>query len=454
MNQRSFITITNQNDEFSILDENTPLPSGWQKFSDKSDLETCITFLQNTWEEKGNQGRCPISFPIQGVDYKGLEIDSLQKELLRLKRLLWVKPPYGDNAWLVSNFKEVRSVLRDDRFSRQQCPFHNESRLTPHPLDTSIMGLDAPDHTRIRSILDSLFSVSASLALKDRVEESAYELIDLLGTPSEPIDLVEEFVMPFSGLTICEIMGVPFEDRSKFRIWLDSFSSTTLLDADQVAENMDAMHAYMGELIEIKRKNLGDDLISGLTRANEEGKLSDKELLELITVVLIAGHDTVSAQLMLSLFVILSDSTLTQQLKEDPNLSNIAIKELLRYIPVDAYITFARYAKEDVVMADGTVIKQGEAVLPSLISANQDPEVFENPDSLDLNRSKNPHLMFGAGIHICPGGILGMIEIKAGICSLFQRFPNISLAVSPEEIRFREGLQVRSIYELPVYLKK
>jgi len=454
MKNNFFIAITNQKGEFSILSENAPLPSGWEKLSEKNDLETCVNFLQNKWEELDNKGQCPISFPIQGVDYNRLEIDPLQKELIRLKRLLWIRPPYGDNAWLISNYKDVRSVLRDKRFSRQQCPFHNESRLTPHPLDTSIMGLDEPDHTRIRGVLDSIFNVTTSMALKDKIEKSAHELIDLVETLSQPIDLVEDFVIPFSGLTICELMGVPFKDRSKFRIWLDSFSSTTLLDANQVAENMDAMHAYMAELIEIKRKNLSDDLISGLTKANEEGKLSNRELIELITVLLIAGHDTVSAQLMISLFVILSDPKLTQQLQKNPSLSTNAIKELLRYVPVDAYITFARYAKEDIIMNDSTLIKKGDAILPSLISANHDPEIFDNPYSLNLNRAKNPHLMLGAGIHNCPGGLLGMIEIETGICTLFKRFPNISLAVSPRDIKFREGLQVRSIHKLPINLNQ
>ncbi len=247
-------------------------------------------------------------------------------------------------------------------------------------------------------------------------------------------------------------MGVPLDDRSRFRIWLDSFSSTTLLDADQVAKNMDAMHMYMGELIEIKRKKSGNDLISGLTHAQEEGKLSNQELIELITVVLIAGHDTVSAQLMISLFVILSNPELMQQLKINPHLSTNAIKELLRYIPVDAYITFARYAKEDIYMDSGSVIKKGEPVLPSIISANQDPEIFDNPELLNLNRVKNPHLMLGAGIHNCPGGLLGMIEIEIGICTLFKRFSNISLAIPSKDIKFREGLQVRSIHQLPVHL--
>lgn len=451
MKKHFFVAITNEKNEFSVISENAFLPKGWKKISDIGDLETCISFLQNTWENLGNNGRCPVSFPIHGVDYTRLEINPLQKELLRLKRLLWIRPPYGDNAWLISNYKDVRSILKDHRFSRQQCPFHNESRLTPHPLDTSIMGMDQPDHTRIRSVLDSVFNVKTSMDLKGKIEKSAHELVDVLETNSQA-DLVEDFVMPFSGITICELMGVPFEDRTRFRVWLDSFSSTTLLDADQVAKNMEAMHKYMAELIEIKRKKLGNDLISGLTKANEEGKLPDRELIELITVLLIAGHDTVSAQLMISLFVILSDTELTRQLKDNPSLSTNAVKELLRYIPVDAYVTFARYAKEDVLMDDGTLIKKGEPVLPSIISANQDPEVFEEPESLDLNRKKNPHLMLGAGIHNCPGGFLGMIEIEIGICTLFKRLSKLSLAISPEDIKFREGLQVRSIHQLPVNL--
>ncbi len=449
MKQQLFKVIIKEEDEFSIIGEKALIPLGWIKLPCVGNLNTCLDYMQSKWKQLGNVGRCPISFPIQGVDYYRLEIDPLLKELIRSRQLLWVRPPYGDNAWLITNYEHVRSVLRDKRFSRQECPFHNESRLTPHPLDTSIMGLDEPDHTRIRGVLDEMFNVKTSMALKDKIEKSAHRLIDRFETHSHPIDLVEDFVMPFSGLTICELMGVPFADRSKFRIWLDSFSSTTLIDADQVAENMAAMHAYMATLITKKRKKTEGDLISGLTKANEEGRLSDKELIELITVLLIAGHDTVSAQLMSSLFVILSSPDLSKQLRESPNLSTMAIKELLRYVPVDAYVTFARYAKEDIVMG-GTTIKRGEAVLPSLIAANYDPDVFDNPEHLDMNRRKNPHLMLGSGIHICPGGLLGMMEIELGICTLFKRLPNLSLAVPPDDIKFREGLQVRSLYELPV----
>lgn len=453
MSSQQFYTITNNKNEFSVVCISKTIPTNWVKMECTGNLETCLNFLNFKWTEQGNTDKCPISFPIYGIDYHELEIDPLLKELVRLKKILWIRPPFGDNAWLITSHEDVKNVLRDTRFSRQLCPFHDESRLTPNPLFTSILGLDGEDHRRLRDLIDLELNARKTKYLRDKLTKLANEIIDYMLTCKQPFDLVEGFVMPFAGHTICEMLGVPYEDRTMFRKWLDSFSSTTHLSPDEAMKNMKALFAYMEELIQSKRIgkiNQEKDVISGLILSNEEGKLTDEELSELISVLLIAGHDTIAAQLMCSLYVILSNSEISTEIKNNLDLPVSAVKELLRYVPVDAFVTFARYAKEDVYIND-TLIKKGDAILPSLISTSYDESVFPFPEIINLKRHKNPHLMFGAGIHKCPGSAITMVELEVGLSTIFRRLPNLRLAIAPDKVKFRGGMQIRSIYNLPVY---
>jgi cytochrome P450 len=265
-----------------------------------------------------------------------------------------------------------------------------------------------------------------------------------------PIDLVEHFVMPFSGLVICELMGVPFADRTEFRRWLDAFSSTTAMPPEEADANMAAMHAYIERLVQRRREAPADDLVSRLVRArDEEDKLSELELVEFTTVLLIAGHDTVAAALMVAVYVLLTHPEHTEQLRQRPELMSQSVQELLRYMPLDAYFTFARYATADVELS-GTVIRAGEAVLPSMPSANRDAAVFDHPDVLDFERPKRPHLAFGAGAHRCPGASLATVELEVALSALLNRFPTLRLAVPAQDVPWRAGMQVRSLERLPV----
>ncbi|WP_406293250.1 cytochrome P450 [Embleya sp. NBC_00888] len=395
-----------------------------------------------------NDRPTPPSYPFN--EAVALDVDPLYAKLRVEEPVSRVGCPFGEDAWLVTTYADMKTILGDSRFSRARAAEHDESRLTPLPIHTSILGMDPPDHTRLRRMLTKVFTTGRVELLRSRIEQEAHLLIDALVAEGAPGDLMEGFAVPFAGTVVCDLLGVPFADREQFRGWLDAFSATTVMTEEEVEADTERLHDYIRKLMIGRRENPQDDLISAMVKASdEEDKLSETELVELASVLLIAGHETVSSQLIDSLYVLFTHPDQWELLKNRPELMPRAVEELMRYVPLISHVTFARYATEDIEVG-GTVVRAGESVLPAIPSANRDESVFENADRFDLTREHNPHLGFGYGIHRCVGAPLARLELSVALDSLFARLPELRCAVPVESLEWKDGMQVRSLLRLPV----
>ncbi|MFE4663895.1 cytochrome P450 [Streptomyces sp. NPDC056716] len=391
----------------------------------------------------------PPAYPF--TEAVALDVDPRFERLRAEEPVARVSCPYGEDAWLVTKHADMKTILGDPRFSRALAAEHDESRLTPLPINTSILGMDGSDHARLRRLLAKVFTTRRVEELRPRVEREAAALLDALAAAGAPGDLMEGFAVPFAGTVICDLLGVPYEDRERFRGWLDAFSATTVMSEEEIEEDTRRLYDYIGKLMVRRREAPRDDLISAMVKASdEEDRLSEQELIELASVLLIAGHETVSSQLIDSIHVLLTHPGELARLREQPgSLLPGAVEELLRYVPLISHVTFARYAREDVELS-GTLVRAGESVLPAIPSANRDESVFEHPDRFDPARDPNPHLGFGYGIHRCLGAPLARLEMRVAIETLLTRFPDLAHAVPVESLEWKDGMQVRSLLRLPV----
>ncbi|WP_276599397.1 cytochrome P450 [Nannocystis sp. SCPEA4] len=451
-----FSVLVNDEGQHSLWPSSVDVPAGWSVVHGPDTRDGARRWVDEHWTDMRPRSlvarqlgtRCPVAYPPR--EYERLDMDPMYAELRASKRLLRIKVAYGDDAWLVTRHDHAKMVMTDPRFSRSAAADHDEARLTPFPIRTSILGMDPPDHTRLRTLLSRVFTQQRIEAMRVRMDEIAERLIDALIDRPPPADLLEHFVLPFSGFAICELMGIPAGDRPQFRAWIDGFASTSAMPEAEVAARMDAMYEYIGRLIADRREHPGDDLISGLIRAQTDGeRLTEKELLEFVTVLLIAGYDTVALELASAVVVLLTHPEHTAALARTPELMPMAVHELLRFIPLDSHVTFARYAVEDVQVGE-TLVRAGDALLVSFPSANRDADMWNNPDELDFSRPKRPHFGFGAGIHRCAGAPLAVVEMQVSLAALLRRLPQLRLGVPAEALPWRPGMLLRSLESLPV----
>jgi cytochrome P450 len=261
-----------------------------------------------------------------------------------------------------------------------------------------------------------------------------------------PLDLVPAFALPISSFTICEMLGVPHEDRERFEQ-----PSAVLADPNLSAEEkraaLESFYDYCRQVVAAKRVAPRDDIFSDLI---QKGELTEHEMVGLARQLFEAGHETTATQLALSVVALLRDRARWDGLREDPERVGPAVEELLRYLAILQMGTFSRTALEDVELGD-VVVAQGEKVVVSIPAANRDPEKFADPDELDLDRHAGGHLSFGHGRHMCIGQHLARLELEVAIRGLLERFPTLDLAVPFEELDFLGGEHVLlGVETLPV----
>jgi len=450
-----YLVLVNDEGQCSLWPAFVAVPAGWSIAHAKDTRQACLDHVEQRWTDMrpaslARRMDAPAACPFPFAENVALQLHPRFAELRREPWMQRVSVPYGEDAWLAVSYEHVRVVMSDSRFSRAEAANHDEARLTPFPIRTSILGMDPPDHTRLRRLLSRVFTQGRVERLRPKLLEHAERLVDELVARESPAELIERFVLPFSGLAICDLLGIPAAERPQFRHWIDGFASTSALPAAEVEARMDAMYAYIEGHLARCRQNPGDDLVSALVRAcDEEERLTEKELLEFVTVLLIAGYDTVALELMSAVVVLLTHPEQMALVRAQPELWPQAVLELLRYIPLDAHVTFARYATED-VQVGATLVRAGEAVLPSLPSANRDVSVFERPDELDITRPKRAHFGLGGGIHRCAGAPLATVELQIALEVLLRRLPTLRLAVPADELPWRPGMLLRSLERLPV----
>ncbi|GAA0820727.1 cytochrome P450 [Streptosporangium amethystogenes subsp. fukuiense] len=358
--------------------------------------------------------------------------------------------PDGRVGWLVTSYSAVRSILADPRFSSRRellnvpvpFPLMQEMRRPADP--GMFIRMDPPDHTRYRRLLTAQFTVRRMKQLEPRIHEITEERLDAMEKAGPPQDLVREFALPIPSLVICELLGVPYSDREEFQQ-----ATAVLLNLESAVEDIRAavarVAAFFARLIELKRAEPADDLLSGLVTG---GELTDEELGNIGFLLLAAGHETTANMLGLGTFALLQHPEQLAALRADPSLADNAVEELLRYLSI-IHIGPIRAALEDVEV-DGELIRAGEVVTLSVQAANRDPSRFTDPDRLDITGPASGHLTFGHGLHQCLGQQLARVEMRTAFPMLFDRFPGLRLAIPAQEVRMRDTMSIYGVRELPV----
>jgi cytochrome P450 len=367
--------------------------------------------------------------------------------------------PDGRGVWLITRYEDVLAVLKDRRFVKDW-----RTALTPEqlagippipevmkPLSRNMLDTDPPDHERLRALVSKAFTPRLIEQMRPRVQAIADGLLDAVKDRGE-MDLIDDYAFPLPITVIAELLGVPAEDRNNFREWSDAAVSGNASQEYMekiLIPHMQAFTDYLRALFEEKHANPRDDLVSALVRAEEAGdKLSEDELLGMVFLLLVAGHETTVNLIGNGMLALLQHPDQLRKLREDPSLIKPAVEELLRYDgPVET--STERFAREDVAIGE-TVIPRGEMVLVVLAAADHDPGRFSDPDDLDITRTDNRHLAFGKGIHHCLGAPLARMEGQIAISTLLRRMPNLRLKGSPESLSWRPGMILRGLRGLPV----
>ncbi|GLZ77902.1 cytochrome P450 [Actinorhabdospora filicis] len=359
----------------------------------------------------------------------------------------------GHAGWLVTGYEEVRQLMADNRFSSRQdlgvLHVPNEIPGMPTPTEPSpqvpglFIAMDPPDHTRLRRKLTGAFTVRRMKELEEHIAEITERQLDAMARLTPPVDLVAEFALPVPSLVICELLGVPYDDRETFQANSAKFMLREIGLEDKMAAYT-AITGYLAELVVGKRAKPGEDILSDLARDED---LSIEELVGIAFLLLLAGHETTANMIGLGTFALLEHPAQLAELRENPDLTAGAVEELMRYLSVADI--FYRYAAEDLELG-GEQIPAGSTVIVSLLAANRDPRRFDDPDALDIRRNARGHTGFGHGVHQCLGQQLARIERRAGFEGLLRRFPTLALAVPAEEIRVRSDMNIYGVHELPV----
>ncbi len=369
-----------------------------------------------------------------------------------------VKWPDKQIVWVVTRYDDAMMVLKDPRFAndREKVQTPEQAARMPwmpgllKPLSRMMLNLDAPDHTRLRALVHKAFTPGLVARMLERVQGVTDELLDgVVG--AKRVDLIRDFAMPLPTTIIAEILGVPVRDRYKFHRWSNALvvSSASSWGPLAMFPSVWAFLRYIRQLVKSREAEPRDDLVSALVQAREAGdRLSGDELMAMIFLLLVAGHETTLNLIGNGVLALLEHPEQLQRLRDEPALIKPAIEELLRY---DSPVQMAgeRYPREDVTIG-GVTIGRGETMIAVLGSANRDERQFACPDELDISREPNRHLSFGQGVHYCVGAALARMEGQIAIGTLVRRFPDLRLAVPPQALRRRRGLGLRGLVSLPL----
>jgi len=380
------------------------------------------------------------------------------------KRLREKDPVHRSHAifgWILFCHADCLELLRDPRFSaddrnfigfkRQQAIAVADGIADPEGKDEPVMlRRDPPDHTRLRGLVNKAFTPRAIERLRARVEEIADELLTDLSKRTH-FDLIADFAVPLPVTVIAEMLGVPAKDHAMFKRWSDHLVGFLDPQASPgpgvLRRTADEFFAYMGRIAAERRKQPADDLMTALVQAEDHGQhLSEQELHGTLALLLAAGNETTTNLIGNGMLALLEHPVQLARLREQPNLIESAVEELLRW---DSPVQFTMRIPTSDVEFRGHDLKKGEAVVAVLGSANRDPEVFPDPERLDIEREENRHLSFGYGIHFCLGAQLARLEAQIAFREVLRRLPNLH---APEfKPRWRRLTFLRGLHHLPLF---
>lgn len=366
-------------------------------------------------------------------------------------------------GWLILRYDDVVKVFRDhetyssDRMASLMLELNPQEQehfsLLINYFSKWLVFTDPPYHTRVRLLINKAFTPTSVEKLRPRARQIVHELLDQVRLKSH-MEFIHDFAFHLPVIIISEYLGVPIEDREQVKEWSDETSRVFFIRANEPdrrersQRGLEKLLAYFEPLIEARRQDPRDDLISALVQAEERGDLlSHEELLATCTVLLFAGHETTTNLLANGLLAFMRRRDQWDLLRQHPSLVRSAAEELLRYDgPVKA--TF-RWAKKDTQLG-GKVIRAGDRMLLILAAANRDPAKYADPDRLDITRNPNPHVALGQGIHVCLGAPLARLEAQEAFLALPQRFPDLHLDIDPAHLEYHPTIVARALKSLPV----
>lgn len=357
----------------------------------------------------------------------------------------------GRPVWFVTGHAAARTLLADQRLStdstRDGFPMPTERATAVRSRRrAALLGWDDPEHNAQRRLLIPSFTLKRAETLRPRIQETVDRLLDAVEAQGPPAELVSAFALPVPSIVICDLLGVPYEDHDFFEE-----QSRRLLRGPTAADTEDALaqlEGYLGDLIDRKRLKPGDGVLDDLVaRGSGDGGPEREELVQLATILLVAGHETTANMISLGTYTLLRHPERLAELRADPGLVPTAVEELLRFLSIADGLL--RVAREDIDVA-GTVIRAGEGVVFSTSVINRDASAYSDPDTLDWARSARHHVAFGFGIHQCLGQNLARAELEIALGTLLRRLPGLRLAVPAEEVPFKPGDTIQGMLELPV----
>jgi pentalenolactone synthase len=357
-----------------------------------------------------------------------------------------IRTATGDPAWLVTGYEEVRRLLADPRLGRSHPDPGSAARTGESVLFGGPLGsyeTEEADHARMRSQLQPHFAPGRMRALRPRVDALAAGLLDELARRDPPADLIQALAVPLPVLVICELLGVPYEDRDRFRAW--ARAAADVRDRARSERGLADLFGYGRHLVARKREQPGDDVISRLC---DTGGADDDEIAMLSMFLLFAGHETTVVAIGMGTLMLLTNPCQCQAVRRDPGLVPAAVEEMLR-APGQGGGGIPRYAREDLDIGDVRV-RAGDLVLLDNGAANHDATAFPDPDRFDITRPAASHLTFGRGPRYCIGAPLARIELQAVFSQLIHRFPEMRLAVPADELTLDTAVLAGGLTRLPV----
>jgi cytochrome P450 len=351
------------------------------------------------------------------------------------------KNAFGMDVFLVTRHEDIKAVLSDhQRFSNSRPPgfvVPGAPGIPEEELATAragnLLSLDPPEHQRIRRMLTAEFTIRRMKLLQERIVEIVHAALNAMEKAGPPADLVESFALPIPSLVICELLGVPYDDREDFQ----RRSARQLDFSVSMAERLELSRRsreYMGSLVERARRQPGGDIL-GMLVTEHGAELTDDELIGIASLLLLAGHETTSNMLGLGTLALLRHPDQLAAVRDHPDAIGPAVEELLRWLSI-VHSAIPRITTTDVEIA-GVGIPAGQLVFVSLPSGNRDPDFIDTPEALDIGRGAPGHLAFGHGVHHCLGAPLARMEMRIAFPALLRRFPALALAKEFGEVSFR-----------------
>ena len=379
--------------------------------------------------------RCPLAPPTEFTDWR---------QQPGLRRAMW----NGQQVWSVSRYQDIRAALVDPRLSAETLPdlFDSSNDSTAPPVFARI---DDPEHHRLRRMMTSQFTFRRTEAVRPQIQELVDKYLDAMIDKGRPADIVRDFGLPVPSLVIALLLGVPPEDLELFQR-----NSTANLDVNSTGEerarSFQEMYVYISELVALKERQPGDDLISHLiTDYVATGQLDYNTVAVNGVIMMLAGHETTANMISLGTVALLEHRDVFERLGQTDDAAVIAnaVEELLRYLSI-VHAQVDRIATEDLTLG-GQQIRAGDRLLMNLPAGNWDSEFVDSPETLDIARNVRGHVAFGYGTHQCIGANLARVEMQVAFATLARRLPGLRLAVPQDELKFKDA-DIYGMKELPV----